>query len=472
MEQHPVPQNVTTFQFRLIGDMTLKQFGYLAAGAIAAYVCYKLPLPFFFTWPLTIASALLGFGLAFVPIEERPMDIWILSFFKSIYSPTQYVWHKAPTKEVASPAPTPAVQPIAQRGLKSATTETSRELKFATTKDQFATTQKQNVLAHFSARSVTDALARIFAPVPPASGYRPTVKPMPAPSMPIPQAPPPSVVPMVYTRRPFDPFGWVRDMFQTKPKRVAADTSLPDIFSKVPTGSLTGKRLDLSTPPQVTQTPQVTQAVSEAQKKTVVLEEKLGALQSELQSKTLTGDRILELQQQLTDALAQREQLEKQLFALRQKFDATATPTPPPVRPAGTTTTTAIPQQPTVKIITPDAAVKAGLPRLTTFPNVITGIVKDNANTFLPGVLVTVRDREGVPLRALKTNKLGQFAASTPLPNGTYLVEVEDPRSRFTFDRAQITVNGNIMPALEIIAKSMKELSREKLAKEIFGNAN
>ena len=452
MEQHPVPQNVTTFQFRLIGDMTLKQFGYLAAGAIAAYLCYKLPLPFFFTWPLTIASALLGFGLAFVPIEERPMDIWILSFFKSIYSPTQYVWHKAPTKEVAAPVPTPAAQPIAQRGLKSATTETSRELKFTTRS------------------SIADTIQRFFSTIPATPTERHTIKPPPAPSMPIPQqAPPPSVVPMVYIRRPFDPFGWVRDMLQAKPKRVAADTSLPDIFSKVPTGSLTGKRLDLSTPPQVTQTPQVTQAVSEAQKKTIVLEEKLGVLQGELQSKTLTGDRILELQRQLTDALAQREQLEKQLLALRQKFDATAGFTPPPVRPAGTTTTTATPQ-PTVKIITPDAAVKAGLPRLTTFPNVITGIVKDNANTFLPGVLVTVRDREGVPLRALKTNKLGQFAASTPLPNGTYLVEVEDPRSRFTFDRAQITVNGSIMPALEIIAKSMKELSREKLAKEIFGS--
>jgi len=94
MEQHPVPQNVTTFQFRLIGDMTLKQFGYLVGGAIVAYIMYKLPLPFFFTWPLTIFSAVGGFGLAFVPIEERPMDIWVLSFIKSVYSPTQYIWSR------------------------------------------------------------------------------------------------------------------------------------------------------------------------------------------------------------------------------------------------------------------------------------------------------------------------------------------------------------------------------------------
>jgi hypothetical protein len=102
MEQHPVPQNVTTFQFRLIGDMTIKQFGYIAGGMILAYISYRLPLPFFFTWPLAIIFALGGLGLAFVPIEERPMDVWVLSFIKSVYSPTKYVW-----SQEAKPAPVP-----------------------------------------------------------------------------------------------------------------------------------------------------------------------------------------------------------------------------------------------------------------------------------------------------------------------------------------------------------------------------
>lgn len=128
---------------------------------------------------------------------------------------------------------------------------------------------------------------------------------------------------------------------------------------------------------------------------------------------------------------------------------------------------------PTVRVITPEATTRAGIPRLTTFSNVVTGIIKDNEGGLLPGVLVTVRDKEGVPLRALKTNKLGQFAASTQLPDGVYVVEVEDPRGRFIFDRAQITLNGTVMPALEIAAKSRRELEREKLAKQIFGqNSN
>jgi hypothetical protein len=114
-------------------------------------------------------------------------------------------------------------------------------------------------------------------------------------------------------------------------------------------------------------------------------------------------------------------------------------------------------------------AVRAGLPKLTIFPNIVTGIIKDNAGTLLPGVLITVRGKDDVPLRALKTNKLGQFAASTQLPDGVYFVEVEDPRGRYNFDRAQITLNGTVMPPLEITAKSQKELNRARLAQEIFG---
>jgi hypothetical protein len=135
-----------------------------------------------------------------------------------------------------------------------------------------------------------------------------------------------------------------------------------------------------------------------------------------------------------------------------------------------TTTVVEIPTHPSVRALGADAAVAAGLPRLTTFPNIVTGIIKDDRGNLFPGALVTVRDANGVPLRALKTNRLGQFAASTPLANGTYVVEVEDPRGRCAFDRAQITVSGSVLPALEVVAKTQKQIEREKLEKAIFGN--
>ena len=172
-----------------------------------------------------------------------------------------------------------------------------------------------------------------------------------------------------------------------------------------------------------------------------------------------------DLQAQVTKLQEERDKMEAELARLRVQHAV------PPPKPSGTyTATPAAKQGPSVRVITADRAVKAGLPRLTTFPNVVTGIVKDGDQNLLPGVLITVKDKDGVPLRALKTNRLGQFAASTPLVNGTYFIEIEDPRLRYTFDRAQITLNGSIVPALEVFAKSQKDITRAKLEKELFGD--
>jgi len=95
MEQHPVPQNVTQYQFRLVGDMTLKQFLELAAGLVLAYLFYASNLLLVFKWPLIMLSILFGLGLAFFPIEDRPLDVWIVNFLKSIYHPTRFIWKKS-----------------------------------------------------------------------------------------------------------------------------------------------------------------------------------------------------------------------------------------------------------------------------------------------------------------------------------------------------------------------------------------
>ncbi len=94
MQQHPVPQNVTQYQFRLVGDMTLKQFLELVAGLILAYLFFASNLVFFIKWPLVIMSALAGIGLAFFPVEDRPLDQWIVNFIRSIYAPTRFTWKK------------------------------------------------------------------------------------------------------------------------------------------------------------------------------------------------------------------------------------------------------------------------------------------------------------------------------------------------------------------------------------------
>lgn len=94
MNQHPVPQNVTQYQFRLVGDMTLKQFLELAAGLLLAVMVYSSNLIFIFKWPLILLSIFFGIALAFFPIEDRPLDQWIINFINSIYRPTRFIWKK------------------------------------------------------------------------------------------------------------------------------------------------------------------------------------------------------------------------------------------------------------------------------------------------------------------------------------------------------------------------------------------
>ena len=92
MESHPIPQQISSYQFRLIGDMTLKQFFQLGGGALVSVILYTTIIHPFIKWPLMILSVSFGAALAFLPIEERPLSYWIISFFRAVYSPTIFVW--------------------------------------------------------------------------------------------------------------------------------------------------------------------------------------------------------------------------------------------------------------------------------------------------------------------------------------------------------------------------------------------
>lgn len=94
METHPVPSNVTSFEFHLVGDMTLRQFVYLAAGLGIAYLTFvllfsRVPI---LAVPIIGISSLLGAAFAFLPILDRPLDHWVKAFFRAVYSPTKGVW--------------------------------------------------------------------------------------------------------------------------------------------------------------------------------------------------------------------------------------------------------------------------------------------------------------------------------------------------------------------------------------------
>ena len=96
MKQHPIPQDITGYKFHLIGAMTLKQFAELAVGAIIAFIVYQSNLIGIVKWPMFIMLIVLAIMIAFVPIEERPLDFWIFTYFKNLWKPTKFFWKKTP----------------------------------------------------------------------------------------------------------------------------------------------------------------------------------------------------------------------------------------------------------------------------------------------------------------------------------------------------------------------------------------
>ncbi len=443
MEQHPVPQNISSFQFKLIGDITLKQFGYLAGGVIIAYIFTRVGfIPSLFRWPIAGISAFLGFGLAFLPIEERPMDRWLSAFIKSCYLPTQYIWQKqnqVPEVLLNFPAPAPVQINIAYKGVPEA-----------------------NRLAH---KQFIASLPQTPKTQPKAPQIQPKSQPKPAPlPLKVATPPPPKVTPQPVPR----PDWWT--------------LGAPPAIDKIPVGpippvektSVTGKRLVFenerpATPSQAKINPKKKKKIkTQYQQQEQKLNQQIQSLQQELSQGALTRERLLEVQQILVQLMAERDKMSQELISLRQKLTQAPTATEKPTE----YTKAAEELQTTVKMVTPNMAKQMGIPRLTSQPNVITGIIKDSRGALLPNFIVTVKDKDGVPVRALKTNKLGQFAASTPLSDGTYIIEVEDLKNVFKFNRIEVVLSGAVLPALEISAISERDIVRAQLAKELFGGNN
>ena len=47
MEQHPIPQQISSYEFKLVGEMTLKQFLKAAGGVVLALLINSSKIVFF-----------------------------------------------------------------------------------------------------------------------------------------------------------------------------------------------------------------------------------------------------------------------------------------------------------------------------------------------------------------------------------------------------------------------------------------
>lgn len=357
MEAHPVPQNISSFEFHLIGDMTLKQFTYLAAGLAIGYVMYVFfvtPFPLI-AWPIIAVSVLSGAAFAFVPIQDRPLDHWMGAFLKAIFTPTQ------------------------------------REYKSKTfPKNDPRFTNRLNT-------------------------YLSQVAAMP-PTVPITQT---QLVPV---------------NIQPNPQQLNRPALLPNM--QLPTQQ---------TAPEPEKKPEFSK---EELRKTVDLAKEAQQIQSKI---IITEQELNQIKSNaaIPDANPKvfATDFQKLLIGL-QKLNQQASEVSYEIA-----TVTRTPSQPTniVKLENYQKTPGVIAPTLTTIPNIINGVITDIMGNYADGAIIVAHDKQGTPVRALKTNKLGQFIAATPLPNGTYMITVE--KDELLFDAVQLETKGEILNPIVLSAK-------------------
>ena len=94
---------------------------------------------------------------------------------------------------------------------------------------------------------------------------------------------------------------------------------------------------------------------------------------------------------------------------------------------------------------------EAAPPNPPTTPNTIVGQALSTQGKIIEGAILEVKDTEGRPLRALKSNKLGHFIVVTPLQNGRY--EITTEKDNYEFKPVTFEAIGGIIPPIAIEGK-------------------
>lgn len=96
---------------------------------------------------------------------------------------------------------------------------------------------------------------------------------------------------------------------------------------------------------------------------------------------------------------------------------------------------------------TPEAAP----PNPPAVPNTVVGQVLTQDGKIVEGAILEIKDSDGRPVRALKTNKVGHFLTVTPLKNGGYQIETE--KEGLSFETVRFSAEGRVIPPILIRAK-------------------
>lgn len=391
MQEHPIPQDITGYRFHIVGSMTLKQFAEVFVAVIIAVLIYSTNLLDVVKWPLIAIVVGLGLVAAFLPIEERPLSHWIVTFFSVLYKPTQFYWRRIPK-----------IPEIFTFNLAESYQQIEPELD----------------LSPARRARIKEYVVSVNTP----SQYQNN-----------------------YTDWEIGRMNEIFNIFDAT--QVPIDNSNQSLV--VDDNQALGNSL-LTTKPNV-----------------------------EVRVRNLRGgERQTELAPEFLNRASQEPSPAGEVVVYQQDIAQTTTDATS-VIPA----TTATPVATTVTDVTADIATENSqpvqdnsafqvLPQLNTpvaepieasaaslnpdlpfpdpptEPNKIVGMVLTPNNELITGAIVEIKTTSGQILRAVKTNALGQFFVTTPLPNGKYIVAID--KDGYNFSPQEIILIGQIISPLEI----------------------
>lgn len=432
MDAHPIPQDVTGFQFKLIGEMTIKQFAYVASGIILAWVFFSIPISILIKLPFSLFSICTGLALAFLPVEGRPFDLMITYFIKALFMPNQYVFQKSGTNII----PILPMRKISQSQISQPTAISEEKLHTILATSRHPVKNELDKKELFYMQSVSAILdANISQPA--LNQVQPhIIQSFSQPVLQQNQIQPQIIQPFP---KPQQQENQVKDQITSQPSQIQ-----PQEVNNTSEKQIKAEEIQQELEKEVS----VLEKELEETKSEIKEEEAKGINNQELQ---LAYQKVSELEKLLNETALQKSELEKKLLLLQQQFENQTK------QPA---TTVASPVQKTTK----DVVKNTYSSPFAETPNLISGIVKDPRKNVLPNILIEIKDKEGNPVRAFKTNKLGQFASATPLANGNYTIFFEDPEEKNKFDSIEIIAKGEIILPLEIVSQD----AREELRKALF----
>lgn len=510
-------------EFQLVGNLTLRQFGYLALGAMLTFLIYILPLTDWLKWPLLISVATFFAALTWLPVNDMGLDRWVVAFFRAINSPTKRIWRKDPkelaifTRDFSENLLRRSVNPP------GVSDRTKLNEYLATLRASAPKSDLDRAEASYLESLPFEEGGPAPKPMAPLLGSQPTVS-LASETLPPPATPPavsapeaievpeprtieedltkpsllqPTIKPVITVHMPHKNI-YVKKVSTTSVNRqlhslsslegtivlpvrgektfeISADLKnrlypAQDIAEVGQAGLNPAPPIEVSTAPALAPVPPVQPAAPAPPEPQLVY----NAPPVPGTPQAPTTDVSAMEKKLAAEAEATRTTLQQPKAAPAAPQAASPAPAPAPspskeapvekLKPSPTssaapdrsTDSVKLPTEPPKPIqtsgsvtgATPAIGKMAPLP--ANVPNVIVGLLRDQSGLLITDAVIIVKDAEGEPVRALKSNKVGQFAISTPLPNGKYTIDIQ--KDGYRFDTIAVDLAGQIFAPIEIKA--------------------